>query len=85
MIVIGISDQWQEKLVLMLMQKMMYVAAHSELLIQKGGPSQVLKHSITKLVLIVENEFDSIRWSHKKIDKMRIILWGARCSGVIWT
>ena len=26
---------------------------------KKGGPSQILKHPITKLVLLVENEFDS--------------------------
>ena len=26
---------------------------------KKGGPSQILKRSITKLVLLVENEFDS--------------------------
>ena len=26
---------------------------------KKGGPSQILKRSVTKLVLLVENEFDS--------------------------
>ena len=26
---------------------------------KKGGPSQILKRPITKLVLLVENEFDS--------------------------
>ena len=26
---------------------------------KKGGPSQILKHPVTKLVLLVENEFDS--------------------------
>ena len=27
---------------------------------KKGGPSQILKHTIIKLVLLVENEFDSL-------------------------
>ena len=41
------------------MQKMMYVVSYW-VADKKGGPSQILKHPITKLVLLVENEFDSL-------------------------
>ena len=49
---------------------------------KKGGLSQILKHPINKLVLLVENEFDSpsdgaiTKWTKSR---------EARCSGVIWT
>ena len=46
---------------------------------KKGGPSQILRRPITKLVLLVENELDSpTDGAITKIDKTTFILWEAR-------
>ena len=43
------------------MQKMMYVVSHFELAAdKKGGPSQILRCPITKLVLVMKSNLDSL-------------------------
>ena len=58
----------------------MHLVSHLKLLIRLQSDLKISNNQTSS----ADGTFPS-RWSHNKINKIRVVLWGARLSGVIWT